>query len=337
LRENVERFLPGVGGILALSRRTDLATINLGNEKSDNRRIKSGLVLSHEQEVHMKSLIACAVCFSFFVTTGIAADNQSQDNSGTSEASSRPAKQTGSHPRNGAGTHNPNAVPGTGNPNAVPGAHNPNAAPGKARFVNGQPTSNFRRNYPTGLQPRQRETLVMNTPRVLQTNPPKQVSNLPMPVDQSGTIATKPTNRNRPKPRAGNNINPNSYADALKRCRHDRHDRNWWHHHCSTIVFVRTGYYYLDAGYWYPAYGYDPAYDNYYDPDGPIYTYGNLLPDQVIANVQGALREAGYYVGAITGSLNPATRAALANFQRDYGLDITAAVDEATVYALGLI
>lgn len=275
----------------------------------------------------MKSLIAYALSFSFFVTTGIAADNKSQDNSGTSQTSSPPAKQTSSHPR---------TVTHTRNPNAVPGAHNPNAVAGKPR-VNAQPTSNFRRNYPTGLQARQRETLVMNTPRSLQTNQPKQVSTLPMPVDQSGTIAPKPSNKHRQNPQPGNNINPNSYADALKRCRHDRHDRNWWHRHCPTIVFVRTGYYYLDAGYWYPAYGYDTAYDNYYDPDGPIYTYGNLLPDQVIANVQGALREAGYYVGAITGSINPATRAALANFQRDNGLDITAGVDEPTVYALGLI
>ena len=91
----------------------------------------------------------------------------------------------------------------------------------------------------------------------------------------------------------------------------------------------------MDTGYWYPAYGYSSTYD-YYDYDGPIYTYANLLPDQVIANVQAALREAGYYVGPITGSLNPATRAAISNFQRDYGLIITGAVDEPTVQSLGL-
>ena len=100
-------------------------------------------------------------------------------------------------------------------------------------------------------------------------------------------------------------------------------------------MFVNTGYYYLDTGYWYPAYGYNPAYDSY-DADGPIYTYGDLLPDQVIVNVQAALREAGYYVGPITGSLGPATRAALSNFQRDYGLIITGAIDEPTVQSLGL-
>jgi len=131
------------------------------------------------------------------------------------------------------------------------------------------------------------------------------------------------------------NANRRSYFDALRRFRHDRHDCKWWKQHCTTIVFAGTGYYYLDASYWYPAFGYDPAYD-YYDYDGPIYTYGNLLPDQVIANVQAALQEAGYYLGPITGSLSPATRSAIANYQRDYGLIITGAIDQPTVESLGL-
>jgi len=126
-----------------------------------------------------------------------------------------------------------------------------------------------------------------------------------------------------------------SYNDAFRRHWHEWHDRNWWHDHCDTIVFVSIGYYFLDGSYWYPAYGYDPL-QTYYDYDGPIYTYSNLLPDEVIANVQTALQDAGYYIGAITGSLGIDTRAALANFQRDYGLQITGAIDEATVEALGL-
>ena len=81
--------------------------------------------------------------------------------------------------------------------------------------------------------------------------------------------------------------------------------------------------------------GADPL-NSYYDYDGPIYTYSNLLPDEVIANVQTALQDAGYYFGAVTGSLNVETRAALANFQRDYGLPITGAIDEPTVETLGL-
>ena len=126
-----------------------------------------------------------------------------------------------------------------------------------------------------------------------------------------------------------------SFDQAFRRHWHESHDRNWWHDHCDTIVFVTTGYYFLDGSYWYPAYGYDPL-NSYYDYDGPVYTYSNLLPDEVIANVQTALQDAGYYYGEITGSLGVDTRAALANFQRDYGLPITGAIDEATVEALGL-
>jgi hypothetical protein len=126
-----------------------------------------------------------------------------------------------------------------------------------------------------------------------------------------------------------------SYSDALRRNWHEWHNRDWWREHCNNIVFVTGGYYFLDASYWYPAYGYDPL-NSYYDYDGPIYTYGNLLPDQVIANVQAALQDAGYYFGSVTGSLSVETRAALANFQRDYGLLVTGAIDEPTVESLGL-
>jgi len=129
--------------------------------------------------------------------------------------------------------------------------------------------------------------------------------------------------------------NRSSYFDALRRHRHEWHNRDWWRQHCNTIVFVGGGYYFLDAGYWYPAWGYDPSY-NYYDQDGPIYTYGNLLPDQVITNVQVVLQDAGYYFGPVTGSLNVETRAALANYQRDQGLLITGAIDQPTIESLGL-
>ena len=126
-----------------------------------------------------------------------------------------------------------------------------------------------------------------------------------------------------------------SYSDALRRNWQGWHDRDWWRQRCNNIVLVTGGYYLLDASYWYPAYGYDPL-NSYYDYDGPIYTYGNLLPDQVIVNVQGALQDAGYYFGPVTGSLSVETRAALSNFQRDQGLIVTGAIDEPTVEALGL-
>jgi hypothetical protein len=130
------------------------------------------------------------------------------------------------------------------------------------------------------------------------------------------------------------NNSANSDVAAPRQNRHERHDRDWWRQHFSTIVFVLGGYYYLDNGYWYPALGYDPNYS--YDYDGPIYAYGNLLPDQVITNVQTRLQQDGYYSGAINGSLDAATQAAIANYQRDQGLVVTATVDEPTVESLGL-
>jgi hypothetical protein len=113
------------------------------------------------------------------------------------------------------------------------------------------------------------------------------------------------------------------------------HDHNWWRQHFRVIVFTIGGFYYWDGGYWYPAWGYDPSYNNY-DYDGPIYAYNNLLPDQVIANVQTQLTQGGYYTGPITGSLDASTRAAIANYQRYNGLVVTATVDQPTVESLGL-
>jgi hypothetical protein len=127
-----------------------------------------------------------------------------------------------------------------------------------------------------------------------------------------------------------------NYADVMRRYRHERHDCDWWKQHYIVIVLVGNGYYYLDSGYWYPAWGFNPNYERY-DYDGAIYTYGNLLPDQVIINVQSALQKLGYYTGDLNGSLGVATRQALTAYQQDYGLDATGVVDEATVRSLGLI
>jgi hypothetical protein len=141
----------------------------------------------------------------------------------------------------------------------------------------------------------------------------------------------------RGKTTAANNDNDRAkYDEAMRRYRHERHDHDWWKQHYIVIVLVGGGYYYQDSGYWYPAWGYDPNYERY-DYDGPIYTYGNLLPDQVIINVQNALKQLGYYAGDVNGSLGVNTRNALTVYQQDYGLDATGVVDEPTVRALGLI
>ena len=112
------------------------------------------------------------------------------------------------------------------------------------------------------------------------------------------------------------------------------HERNWWRNHYNRVVFVYGGWYAWNAGYWIPAWGYDS--NAYYAYDGPIYAYNNLPPDQVIANVQAALQQQGYYQGEVDGLLGPLTRAAVANYQRDHGLYITSAIDRPTLSSLGM-
>lgn len=113
------------------------------------------------------------------------------------------------------------------------------------------------------------------------------------------------------------------------------HDHFWWTEHYPRVVLVFGGWYYWNQGYWFPAWGYDPG-QSYYAYDGPIYAHQDLSPDQVVANVQSALQEQGYYTGEVDGLLGPLTRAALADYQRDQGLATTAAVDEPTLDSLGL-
>jgi Putative peptidoglycan binding domain len=130
------------------------------------------------------------------------------------------------------------------------------------------------------------------------------------------------------------------YADAKRnhqdhwRNRH-HHDNDWWHHHCDAIVLVGSGFWGWYDGWWYPAWGYDPYY-SYYDYNGPIYGYDGLQPDEIVAEVQGALQQLGYYPYAVDGVLGALTEAAIANYQRDYGLSVTGAIDPSTVRSLRL-
>jgi hypothetical protein len=80
---------------------------------------------------------------------------------------------------------------------------------------------------------------------------------------------------------------------AFRNYRPAWHDRVCWRNHYNRIVFVYGGWYYWNARWWYPAWGYDPG--AYYAWDGPIYAYNGLSPDQVVANVQAALQAQGYY------------------------------------------
>lgn len=114
------------------------------------------------------------------------------------------------------------------------------------------------------------------------------------------------------------------------------HDRVWWHTHYPTVVLIGGGWYFWNAGYWYPAWGYDTA-AAYYPYDGPIYVGSAARPfDQVVADVQSILQEQGYYRGEVDGLVGPLTQDALAAYQRDQGLVQTAAIDQPTLNSLGL-
>ena len=132
-----------------------------------------------------------------------------------------------------------------------------------------------------------------------------------------------------------NNSNTMSFNDACRRHR-EHHDCNWWRNHCTTIIFVGGGFYAWDLGYWYPAYGYDPYYSNY-AYDGPIYGYDGLPPDQIIANVQYALQQLGYFSEEVDGVLGPVTRSAIEDYQVENDLPVTGAIDRPLLVSLGLI
>jgi Putative peptidoglycan binding domain len=118
--------------------------------------------------------------------------------------------------------------------------------------------------------------------------------------------------------------------------RHHHHNRDWWRHRCDVFVLVGGGFWAWDAGWWYPAWGYNPVYSAYAFEE-PVYGYQDLSPDEVIANVQATLQELEYYLDEVDGVLGPTTRAALENYQSDYGLPITGMIDRETLVSLGFI
>jgi putative peptidoglycan binding protein len=114
------------------------------------------------------------------------------------------------------------------------------------------------------------------------------------------------------------------------------HDAGWYNSHYPNVTLIAGGYYFFNAGYWYPAWGYSPS-AQYYAYDGPIYVGQRAQPpDQVIADVQALLQQMGYYRGEVDGLLGPLTREALTAYQADQGLTTTAVIDQPTLDSLGL-
>lgn len=171
--------------------------------------------------------------------------------------------------------------------------------------------------------------------------PPAQTN--PHGPNENGHHRTDPDGRNHnwhdhDRDRDWNNQHrsPNhSWTEARARHHREYHDRYWWRNHYTRFALFGTGYFFWDGGYWYPAYGYDPTY-NTYDYEEPIYAPNDLEPSDVISNVQTELQRLGYYSYAVDGLMGPATRAAIADYQRDYGLENTSAIDQPTLESLGL-
>jgi hypothetical protein len=124
--------------------------------------------------------------------------------------------------------------------------------------------------------------------------------------------------------------------EVYRSYRPERHDQSWYRSRYQRVELIAGGYYYFNSGYWYPAWGYNPA-NEYYAYDAPIYVGKSALPpDKVIANVQAVLQEMGYYKGEVDGLLGPLTREALTGYQADNGMTVTAVIDEPTLDSLGM-
>jgi hypothetical protein len=114
------------------------------------------------------------------------------------------------------------------------------------------------------------------------------------------------------------------------------HDRVWWTTNHQHVVLIGGGWYYWNAGYWYPAWGYDHS-AAYYPYDGPIYVGKSAKPfDQIVADVQTVLQERGLYKGEVDGLVGPQTQEALAAYQTSQNLEPTAAIDQPTLESLGM-
>jgi hypothetical protein len=122
----------------------------------------------------------------------------------------------------------------------------------------------------------------------------------------------------------------------------DRGRDHFWHgHRChwnnNSWVIIDPWFYpwgYGWGGYPYGAYSY---YDDGYAPEEYSQSeYDNGSGDSSVTQVQQALARAGYYHGAIDGSVGPATRNAVRRFQRARGLEATGEIDRPVIEALRL-
>ncbi len=186
-----------------------------------------------------------------------------------------------------------------------------------------------------------REQLQTNTQQLQKTKVSKetvakiQSQHLNFQAKPSTSIASVKFNQDY-RIQAAQNWNGAQY-EVFRSYQPQWHDQTWYRsRYSNNLNLIGGGWYFWEAGYWYPAWGYDEA-AAYYPYDGPIYSGPNVRPfDRVVADVQGLLQDMGFYKGEVDGLVGPLTQQALAAYQATQGLPPTAAIDQPTLESLGL-
>jgi hypothetical protein len=270
--------------------------------------------------------------------------------------------QPAAHPQTSRPGQGPHAVPKTKEPVAGPPHARPHVSPKEP--ANAAPNANAQAGQhkkgpkapkapPTANAPASPVSAEANPKAAPRANQPNPVAQKPTAQTKKPDVqAIKAQHANfhaQPKPEQvpavtfsqSHQINGSEHWQgeqyaAFRSYRPEMHDQGWYRSHYSRVELIGGGYYYFNAGYWYPAWGYQPT-AQYYVYDGPIYAGSHAEPpDRVIADVQGALQEQGYYKGEVDGLLGPLTREALTGYQTDNGLYTTAAIDSPTLASLGM-
>src|ERR1044071_5193019 len=283
----------------------------------------------------MKTFLLLAASFSIAVTQAVNAEDQDQVKAPKNRAKTQTQQVAPRVAPNTQRTVPPTSVAPRVNRWQQP-ANQPNVQPRLRANPDMPRTTNGWRQSPVNQPNVQADPGLRANPNVPRTYNQAPPTTIPVQPEVNGRNRNWDNTRNgdnrNSRNRTSNNI---SWEEARRRHYRHYHHRDWWRSHFTRFALFGSGYYFWDSGYWYPAYGYDPAY-NIYEYEEPIYGYGDLEPAQVIANVQTELQRLGYYPYAVDGQMGPMTRAAIANYQRDNGLAITSAIDQPTLDSLGL-
>jgi hypothetical protein len=110
--------------------------------------------------------------------------------------------------------------------------------------------------------------------------------------------------------------------------------------HAPAPVVYHRSYYPRHSCYYSPyLYAPLPYFSFSYVSSRPVYrstrSYATVQPS-VELDVQRALRQRGYYQGALDGDIGPQSRAAIRSFQADSGLPANGVIDSSLLQALGL-